>query len=240
MSAKELNSFVHKFHQLWNAGYSAHLNLDTHAGRAWVGLRVQLGHAPGHVHHHLHHPFPQPHKKPDSPSRQRRRARRAAASHTKAEEAANKETADQAGSKPENIIEEIVNDNDETLIDTAEEANIKISDEVCNDEEYGIEPVSEQKSICSVDLYPIKYTLDGLENFRARIEEYFKNRKDTIERVISCEVVDYGNNVKLVTEVKVKRGWIFFFCDPERNYGDLEGIRTVRHSCQDLSNCDKG
>ena len=135
MSAKELNSFVHKFHQLWNAGYSAHLDLDTHAGRAWVGLRVQLGHAPGHVHHHLHHPFPQPHKKPDSPSRQRRRARRAAASHTKAEEAAKKETADQAGSKPENIIEEIVNDNDETLIVTAEEANIDISDEVCNDED---------------------------------------------------------------------------------------------------------
>ena len=66
------------------------------------------------------------------------------------------------------------------------------------------------------------------------------NRNDVIKRVIKCEIVDYGNNVRLVTEVNVKRGWIFFFCDPETNYGDLEGIRTVRHSCQDLSNCDKG
>ena len=27
---------------LWSAGYSAHLDLDSHAGEAWVGLRVVL------------------------------------------------------------------------------------------------------------------------------------------------------------------------------------------------------
>jgi hypothetical protein len=79
--------------------------------------------------------------------------------------------------------------------------------------------------------------LDRLDSFRSRIEEYFASRKDVISRVIKCEVVNFGNNVRLVTEVKVKRGWIFFFCDPETNYGDLEGVRTVMHSCQDLSNC---
>ena len=91
-----------------------------------------------------------------------------------------------------------------------------------------------------MDFYPIKYKLDRLEEFRGRIEDYFTNRKDVIQKVIKCEVVNYGNNVRLVTEVKVKRGWIFFFCDPEGNYADLEGVRTVRHECQDLCNCDKG
>ena len=50
----ELDSFVQKFHQLWSAGHSAHLDLDTHAGIACVGLRVQLGH-PLHPTHHRQH-----------------------------------------------------------------------------------------------------------------------------------------------------------------------------------------
>jgi hypothetical protein len=50
-------------------------------------------------------------------------------------------------------------------------------------------PADEAKSICSVELYPITYTFDGFENFRARIEEYFASRTDVINRVIKCEVV---------------------------------------------------
>ena len=57
---KELDSFIQKFHQLWSPGVSAHLDLDTHAGEAWVGLRVQLGHGPAHLNHNL---LPQPAQK---------------------------------------------------------------------------------------------------------------------------------------------------------------------------------
>ena len=46
MDFTELNSFIFKFNQLWHSGMSAHLDLDTHAGEAWVGLRVRLGQAP--------------------------------------------------------------------------------------------------------------------------------------------------------------------------------------------------
>ena len=65
--------------------------------------------------------------------------------------------------------------------------------------------------------------MDRLGEFRAKIEDYFSNRKN----VIKCAVVNLGNNVRLVTEVKSKRGWICFFCDPKENYPDPEG-RTVR------------
>ena len=78
MLVTELDTFVHKFHQLWNAGYNAHLDLDTHAGLAWVGLRVQLGHVPGPLHHQVPPPFSKKWRKAESPSRQRRRARRTA------------------------------------------------------------------------------------------------------------------------------------------------------------------
>jgi hypothetical protein len=99
MSSTEIdNDFAKKFYQLWNAGHTAHLDVDTHAGNAWVGLRVQLGHAPGPLHHHPHPPFFQAQKKHVSPSRQRRRARRAATRLTTAEEAVNVET-------PKDIIE---------------------------------------------------------------------------------------------------------------------------------------
>ena len=54
MHATELDSLVGKFHQLWKAGFTAHLDLDTHAGNAWIGLRVQLGPAPPGRSHHPH------------------------------------------------------------------------------------------------------------------------------------------------------------------------------------------
>ena len=77
MASQEIHSFVEKFHQLWKAGLSAHLDLDIHAGEAWVGLRVKLGHGREH-HREGEHPatfYP----KEENSSRQRRRVRRAAA-----------------------------------------------------------------------------------------------------------------------------------------------------------------
>ena len=88
MAYRELNSFIHKFNQLWRSGKSAHLNIDTHAGEAWVGLRVRLGHAP--VHQEVYH---NKSRTRDSPSRHRRRVRRAAAREVvEAEKASDEET----------------------------------------------------------------------------------------------------------------------------------------------------
>ena len=79
----DIDLFIRNFKELWKSGRSAHLNLDAHAGEAWIGLRVRLGHTGQRHHHHQHEG-----KTRDSPSRQRRRLRRAAAREKAAEEAA--------------------------------------------------------------------------------------------------------------------------------------------------------
>jgi hypothetical protein len=83
MYVTELDNFVQKFHQLWKAGVSVHLDLETHAGHAWVGIRAQLDHAPGPV-QPLNHPFSSrsPHR---SPSYQRRQERRRQAAQAAAQ-----------------------------------------------------------------------------------------------------------------------------------------------------------
>ena len=68
MFDSELNSFLQKFHQLRKSGATAHLDVDTHAGQAWVGLRVMLG--------PIQH---QPEQRHRSPSYFRRQERRRAA-----------------------------------------------------------------------------------------------------------------------------------------------------------------
>ena len=121
---------------------------------------------------------------------------------------------------------------------STENTDLIVNDEVCDDQENESDLLeNEVKSLCSIELYPVKYNLDDLKGLRDKVEEYFENRTDVVKRVVKCEVENYGNNLKLVTEVNLKRGWAFFFNDPEGNYGDLDGVRTVRHSCQDLSNC---
>ena len=77
MLITEIDTFVRKFHQLWNAGLNAHLDLDCRDGAAYVGLRLELGHPPGPLCHQVspfHH-----HRRNFSPSYLRRRARRSAA-----------------------------------------------------------------------------------------------------------------------------------------------------------------
>ena len=105
MNVTERDSFVKKFHQLWNDGLTSHL--DTHAGNACVGLRVQLGHVPVPLQRPVP-PFQQKvHWTVVSPSCQRRRAR---------SEAAQKEK-ENAGKVQETVAEKA----DDSEIETDEE-----------------------------------------------------------------------------------------------------------------------
>ena len=155
MFITELDTFVRKFHQLWNDGLTAHLDLDTHAGNAWVGLRVQLGQVPGPPHQQVQPSPQQVHRKFESPSRQRRRARRAAAKaeNTKKTEASveaaevepEKEATEVVGEKAPDVTEvqqeeilhgEVSNINEEATMDENETEGL--IDEICSDKEANV------------------------------------------------------------------------------------------------------
>ena len=204
MSVKELDSFVKKFYQLRSYGYSAHLDLETHSGKAWVGLRVQLGHLPpGYLHHPLCPPYPQPHyRKPDSPSCQRRRDRRAAAHKSEAEEASKKEYAEEVD--PTVIVEKAVHEdnfidetrhqasesdqNDETLVGAAEEAyvkDMKVSDEVCPDEQYDEvdDSESESQKVQIREVFSFKSDIPE-DDIKKQLDEVLKKTNVTSVKII--------------------------------------------------------
>ena len=122
MNAPELESFMRKFHQLWKAGSTAHLDLDCHAGYAWIGLRVQLGPAHGPANQA---PLPR-YRGPSYKRRQeRRRAARAAApanSQTTAEVSENVVDAEKVDTQQENI-ENVVPEEEQNVAST-EKVNV--------------------------------------------------------------------------------------------------------------------
>jgi hypothetical protein len=109
---------------------------------------------------------------------------------------------------------------------------LHLQDEICTDADYFSEVTEKvpEKKMYSVECYP--RNLDKIKEFRKDIESYFKGRNDVIEQVIDSKVEDCGRRVK------IKFDWTSFFNDPARNYSDLPGVRTVRHGCGNLSQCD--
>ena len=80
MSESELSSFVSKFLQLKKVGATAHLDVDTRAGEAWVRLSVQLSDVPK--------------SRRRSPSYYRRQERRRAAAEEAACQSSDKSVSD--------------------------------------------------------------------------------------------------------------------------------------------------
>ena len=90
------HSFINIFHQLWKDGDTAHLDLDTHAGQAWIGLRTPLGHS-GQLRQYppqtpTHHQYPPQSPTYHSPSYYRRQELRKAAKAADATVTNNEET----------------------------------------------------------------------------------------------------------------------------------------------------
>ena len=112
----ELNNFLVKFHQLWQAGKPAHLNVDCRDGYAWCGLRVQLGPAPGHQQdHQVRRGRPK-----RSPASYRRLERRKAARAAAAEDAPSSSTPD--ATAEEAIAEDLLEENGQKTEATEEAA----------------------------------------------------------------------------------------------------------------------
>ena len=120
-SATELDTFVKKFKELWKAGIGAHLDVDTFAGEAWVGLRVRLGHAPGPPHHQVHQQATL--KSRNGPSQQRRRERRA--------QERNQAEAEEASKV---VAEKVIDENETDSVEAEKEESVcEVTEEVAGD-----------------------------------------------------------------------------------------------------------
>jgi hypothetical protein len=220
----QFHSFIGKFVSLWQQGLDAKPSVNSRAGQAWIQLHVGLGDG-----HGPQQQEPQGHVCVPTPARLRCREKRAEARRLEAEKTKEDKSVKEASAQ-------------EVVLDVAAEKHppTKFQDEICTDAEYlkkvdVTEKVTETKT-CSVDFYP--KNLDTIEDFRKDLESFFKKRKDIIKAVIESRVEDFGRRVKLRSVVKIRFAWTSFFNDPARNYSDLPGIGTVRHGCENLSQCD--
>ena len=187
----EVETFVRKFHQLWNDGVTAHLNLDTHGGQAWVGLRVHLGgHVPGPLHRPVH-PFKQEVPRKESPSRQRRRERRAAARQARAsdEEAVEACKNVQQTNEEQSVAVDAVDA--EAVEDTAKEPNVDpVIDEFCSNAEYNENILSDKNS---VSYRFILTEIKDLEVFKVKVRHSFSQAEVDISNqhfeISGCEIL---------------------------------------------------
>ena len=198
MFTKELDTFVKKFHQLWNDGVTAHLYLDTRGGDAWVGLRVHLGQVPGPPHRHFYQEDP----RKESPSRQRRRARRAAARQSNIENVAEMQAnvVEQATDTDisENVAEEVAKE-------VAEEASNdhQVDDELCSNVEYNQNILSDENSVTYRII--VRDSKDQeIEDFRNEVRQSFLARKVEVSHQL-FEIWDYvkkNDHYKFYIKVK--------------------------------------
>ena len=72
---------------------------------------------------------------------------------------------------------------------------------------------------------------------RNTVVEYFEKKTDVIDKVLRCDIENFGWNLRLVTLVKCRNSWTGYFSDKETNFGDLNGNRRMLHGCKDLYNC---
>ena len=152
----ELDTFVSKFRNLWQAGQKACLSVESNNGKATVTLRLDLD-APDGPGQHVHH---QRQPKRNCTSQQRRRERRAAVRI--AEEAAANNLPEEAS---ETLIAEKaqpdVSENEDRaakdILSAAEEVSQKdekVLDEFCTDESFN----ENTESCLDCEVYLLKYS----------------------------------------------------------------------------------
>ena len=221
MSITELDTFVRKFHQLWNDGFTAHLDMDTQAGNAWVGLRLNLGQVPGPIHGHAHHP-PRQHV---PPSRLRRRARREAVRHTfKAENAedANEERIVAGNTEQVATTAEIQTKpcigvkNDDNIENVAEQVTevVDVADEICPDIEFFA--VKDNDAVADDEDIEVVFTSNyAEEDVLDSLKELFDdNLLPTLPKLVSRERVeqrsaDHLCKVKLTIPCRKKEHFVW-------------------------------
>ena len=87
------------------------------------------------------------------------------------------------------------------------------------------------KKICEVQIF---HELNAdINELITTVCEYFEKKTDVIEKVLRCDVENFGRNLIQVTLVKFRNGWTVYFSDKETNFGYLKGIIRMLHNCKD-------
>lgn len=238
MFVTELDTFVLKFKQLWNSGQTAHINLDTHAGNAWVSLHLQLGFAPGPL-------LPQPHqaKKIANQSRQRRRERRAAAARQAAAEKAAQEIVQNKTKDSESEMEMDSPVNGDVVIDGTEifyvEQHRDAKDETLDMSANGdiLENCDEDSVIYQIEVFKdrSKESIEAQDavNF---VEESLKKSYEKNEVVASDQVYKFLDvkkaNEGFIVKFKIKKSPVMRWFDLCFDFTLIEG--TIFYQVQKL------
>ena len=180
MSSAQLDSFVQKFHQLWRDGFTAHLDLDAHAGKAWVGIRLQLDDScqAQQVEKACHNYPPYHRPSPRGPSYWRRQEKRRQAAQTAAA----------ASAGTDSVTTEKCNDCDkDNEITTVEDSDENLSNTQA-DNKIATDKVSDK-------------TEADTENTKAIIEDL----AEKAEGCHSCDLCDFTSNWKNGLRVHMTR-----------------------------------
>ena len=182
MALTELDTFVQKFKQLWKSGQDAHLDLESHNGKAWVGLRLQLGDEPGPPQRTSKLP-----KTKCSPSRDRRRLRRAA-------ERVNGDEAEQAhGDDAEKASESF----DEKNEDTEEALQIIVENSETVEEAENVEKdvVKEENVVNNVEeAENVEKDVEKSEDLEGNLLD-IANKKPDVAAARSSDVAEHVTNI---------------------------------------------
>ena len=99
---------------------------------------------------------------------------------------------------------------------------------------YKINETNYCRTVCTVNFYPEDTTN---RHFSDTLVKYL-NESEKVEKVLTCESERLGKYCKVKMLIRNGPCWRGYFNDPERNFPDLKGLRTVRHEGQDLEDCD--
>ena len=201
MDETELNKFVLKFKSLWSSGYDAHLDMDCHAGEAWVGLRLRLGSADRpHLHQHG--------VGKETPSKRRRRERRAAEQQVKKEHSVRAEEAAEETliriNKPEegiNFKEKDTNDETKVPIKDTEEVIKEISEKVDEKVEPEVGTLSDENL---VNFRVILLDPEDIEAFKDKVRQSFHDENVDINKqhLEISKVERYKDQTKFYIDIK--------------------------------------
>ena len=164
----------------------------------------------------------------------RTEAREAAAEKAEAEEVANRNVEHEASI--ENVVKEAEAVAENVAPENTAKKNNLVNDEFCPDLVYCEKNIL--RKVCSVNIYPEDES-DIETKFKESVSNYFE-KEDNIEKVLNCEPDFYGRyvNLKVLMKAGIPRGWLGYLNDPRGMYPELQGIRSVRHACKDVANCD--